>query len=82
MSSARIQRLGSNSATGANGLPSMDPKFQLPPVDKALVDHLRGIFPVKLGKENDLRAYDIMLGQQMVIEHLAALYEDQTKGTF
>jgi len=49
----------------------------MPFIDEALIKYLKLVFKVTLSETNDLRAYDRMLGQQAVIEHLQMLWEAQ-----
>lgn len=55
----------------------LPPGSDMPFIDEALIKYLKLVFKVTLSETNDLRAYDRMLGQQAVIEHLQMLWEAQ-----
>lgn len=53
----------------------------VPPIDAALVEYLRRAFPFKLERDKSLRDYDRELGAREVIDHLAALYDEQNNNS-
>lgn len=55
------------------------PEGFIPEIDGALIEYLRRAYPITLDPSYDLRAYDRQLGAKMVIDHLAALHEEQNK---
>lgn len=49
----------------------------IPVVERDLIDHLRSRFPVNVTRGRDPRDYDILVGQQEVIEYLSRLWKEQ-----
>lgn len=47
-----------------------------PEVSHELIDHLVKVYPVQVAEHHTIRDYDVMLGQQQVINHLKSLLED------
>jgi hypothetical protein len=51
--------------------------LSVPYVDRRVLEYLRQAFKPKVSPENDLRAYDRMVGHQEVVAHLQSLCETQ-----
>lgn len=81
--SARLERTTLGGAHASPGVPlthhtSRDPfVVKVPTIDPALIMHLRDIFKVRVTPHLGLRDYDLMAGQQEVIEYLATQYQNQ-----
>lgn len=51
----------------------------VPEIDRALIDHLKSIFPASLSRQFGLREYDVMAGQHEVIQYLERLWKEQNE---
>jgi hypothetical protein len=54
-------------------------KRQAPEIDTYLLSYLRTVFPSKLVREMSPRQLDWSIGQQEVINHLQALWDEQNQ---
>lgn len=84
MSANRLQR--NPSALTGGGAEGINPRSTPHPahtpfkgfIEAGLITYLSSVFQVTLDPAHDLRAYDRMLGQKMVIDHLKTVAETQT----
>lgn len=82
MTSARLDRsLSGNPAAGGITHTNVDysasAAVKVPPIDEALIEHLKRVFKFTPDKAHDLRALDRAVGHHEVIDHLTALYNVQ-----
>lgn len=85
--SARLEREKPSSEGGSSQNPRIalpkannsSGKRTAPEIDKALLSYLRTVFPSKLVREMSPRQLDWSIGQQEVISHLQALWDEQNQ---
>jgi len=82
--SVRIQRVAPETTVSGATSPKQQVRIEdlghigpEPVIEEDLIAYLNRIFPVTVSRSHDLRAYDIMCGQQEVISHLARLRKEQ-----
>lgn len=74
---------GGTKTASANSLPSgiNNRDMSVPEIDLSVVSYLRTVFPNQPNRSMSPRQLDWSIGQQEVIDHLQAQWEEQQKGS-